>query len=427
MSIVVVGLSHKAAPVELLEQLSISDDSLPKALHQLGGYDHVVEGAILSTCNRTEIYASVTKFHGGAQDLRNFLSEFCHVAPEAITDHLYTYHDDAAVSHLFRVASGTDSLIVGESEILGQVRRAYQAACDEGNARRVLGHAFRHALRVGKRARSETAIGRNPVSVSSAAVELARRAFAERSLAGRMVVIVGAGKMGRLAAQALAQAGCRNVAVVNRSDERGEKLARDFGATAHPFDSLNDLLTKADIVICSTTAAQTVIQPEMVRDATAARSGRPLSIVDIAVPRDVDPRVGDIAGVVLNDIDDLKSVVDRNLGSRVGEISKVESLIASELQQFSDWLRSTQVAPTVAALVDQADAIRRAELARSTSKLKELSPEAAAELDHLTRRLVAKLLHGPISRTKELSASKQGHVYLSLLRELFELDDELEP
>src|SRR5688500_18579418 len=219
MSLIVVGLNHRTAPVSVLERVAISEESLPKALHQLGTYEHVLEGAILSTCNRTEVYAMAPKFHAGVQDLRNFLGEFCHVAPEDLADHLYTFHEDGAVRHLFRVASGIDSMVLGESEILGQVRRSYQVATDEGLVTRVLGAAFRHALRVGKRARTQTAIGRNPVSVSSAAVDLARKAFSDQSLEGRSIAVVGAGKMGSLAAKALARSGAQAITVVNRSDE----------------------------------------------------------------------------------------------------------------------------------------------------------------------------------------------------------------
>src|SRR5918912_1503395 len=220
MSILVVGLNHRTAPVGLLERLSISEEMLPKALHQLSTYDHVLEGVVLSTCNRVEVYAAVSRFHGGAQDLRNLLAEFCHVAPEDFADHLYTYHEDGAVAHLFRVVAGIDSMVVGESEILGQVRRAYQGAVDHGTVQRTLGRAFRQALHVGKRARTETAIARNAVSISSAAVDLARRAFSNRSLSNKRVIIVGAGKMGGLAMRALARAGARDVTIVNRTGER---------------------------------------------------------------------------------------------------------------------------------------------------------------------------------------------------------------
>lgn len=427
MSLVVVGLNHKTTPIDLLERLSIAEEDMPKALHALDGYEHVLESALLSTCNRIEVYAVVSKFHAGSQDLRNFFSDFCHVAPEDLSDRLYTYHDEGAVRHLLRVAAGVDSMVVGESEILGQVRRAYQLAVDHGNLHRVLGQAFRHALRVGKRARSETAIGRNPVSVSSAAVELARRAFDGGSLAGKRVAIVGAGKMGRLTAKALSSAGATDIVVVNRTEERGHDLAHEFGAESRNFDELVDVVASSDIVICSTTATQTVIDKPMVEQAVGDRpSERPLFLVDIAVPRDVDPATAEVQGVVLRDIYDLRGVVESSLGSRLAEVSHVEHIIGDEVERFMRWERSTEYAPTIAALVERADRVRSTEMDRIDQRLSQMTPEQRAAVDHLSRRLVAKILHAPIHNAKELSSSKQGHVYLSALRELFELDDDLE-
>ncbi|MDQ4025269.1 MAG: glutamyl-tRNA reductase [Actinomycetota bacterium] len=424
MSIVVVGLNHKTAPVDVLERLSIPDERLPKALHQLSTYEHVLEGALLSTCNRIEAYAVVSKFHGGAQDLRNFFAEFCHLAPEDFADHLYTYHDEGALRHLFRVAAGIDSMVVGESEILGQVRRAYQSAADEGMIYRVLGAAFRQTLRVGKRARTETSIGQNPVSVSSAAVELARRAWPGGSLEGKSVAIVGAGKMGRLAAQALRAWGAGDVTVVNRSEERGRDLAETFGATSRPFEDLTDVLGGSDIVICSTTAPQTVIDKPLLERARRYANDRPLFVVDIAVPRDVDPAVAELPGVVLRDIDDLRTVVEGNLGARMGEVGRVEELISEELDRFSQWQRSTEIAPTAAALVEKADAIRAAEMERIAAQLATMTPEQREAVDHLSRRMVAKLLHAPLKSARDMAGSKQGQLYLTALQELFGLSDE---
>jgi glutamyl-tRNA reductase len=424
MSIVVVGLNHKTAPVDVLERLSIPDERLPKALHQLSTYEHVLEGAILSTCNRIEAYAVVSKFHGGAQDLRNFFAEFCHIAPEDFSDHLYTYHDDGALRHLFRVAAGIDSMVVGESEILGQVRRAYQRAADEGMIHRVLGAAFRQTLRVGKRGRTETSIGHNPVSVSSAAVELARRAWRDGSLEGKKVAIVGAGKMGRLAAQALRASGAGDVTVVNRSEERGRDVAETFGAASRPFEDLPEVLAGSDIVICSTTSPQTVIDKRMLELARRNEAERPLFVVDIAVPRDVDPAVAELPGVVLRDIDDLRSVVEGNLGARMGEVGRVEELIAEELDRFSQWQRSTEIAPTAAALVEKADAIRAAEMDRIATQLAAMTPEQRDAVDHLSRRMVAKLLHAPLKSARDMAGSKQGQLYLTALQELFGLSDE---
>lgn len=425
MSIVVVGLNHKTAPVALLERLAINEERLPKALHQLGTFDHVLEGAILSTCNRTEVYALVSKFHGGAQDLRNFLSEFCHIAPEDFSDHLYTYHDDGALRHLFRVSAGIDSMVVGESEILGQVRRCFQWASDEGQLHKVLGTAFRHALRVGKRARTETAIGRNPISVSSAAVDLARRAFPGHGLAGKKVAIVGAGKMGHLAVKALASAGADDLTVVNRTEDRGAALAKVFDAEALPMTELASVVASSDILICSTTAPETIADRAMVAAAMADRGlDRPLFIVDIAVPRDVESSVAEVPGVILRDIDDLKGVVEAGVGSRLEEAAKVEEIINDEITRFLSWERATEFAPTAADLVAKADLLRSVEVERIRSHLDSMTPDQRDAVDHMSRRLLSKLLHTPLNKAKTLSNSKQGYIYLSALRELFELDDE---
>ena len=425
MPIVVVGLNHKTAPISLLDRLSITESELLKALHQLETYEHVNEAVVLSTCNRIEAYAAVTKFHGGAQDLRNFFAEFCHVAPEDFTDHLYTYHDEGAVRHLFRVASGIDSMVIGESEILGQVRRGFQFAMEEGISGHLLGSAFKRAIRVGKRARSETAIGRNPVSISSAAVELARRAFEPKAMSGKRIVIVGAGKMGRLAAQALASAGAGDVVIVNRSQQRADDLAATFNAVARPFEELVDVLADADIVISSTTAPGTVIDAAIVERALDLRGeDRALFIVDIAVPRDVEPEVAAIEGVVLRDIEDLRGVVEASVGGRIGEVSKVEEIIAAEVERFVQWERAAEAAPTASALVARADEIRRSELERFLTRLESLSPEERDAVDHLTRRIVAKILHAPLAKSRELASSKKGEAYLEALRALFDLDDE---
>lgn len=425
MPMIVVGLNHKTAPIDLLERLAIPDDQMAKALHQLENSERILEATILSTCNRIEVYAVSSVFHGGVQDLRNFLAEFRHIAPEEFTDHLYTYHDEAAVGHLFRVASGIDSMVVGESEILGQVRRAHEAAREEGLVQRVLGRAFAQALRVGKRARNDTAIGRNPVSISSAAVELARRAFTNGSLAGRRVVIVGAGKMGRLAAQSLGRAGATDVTVVNRTEETANELAETFGATVKPFDDLTGALAEADIAITSTTAPAVLLDRAMVEEALSRRTGSdPLFIVDIAVPRDVEPEVGTLKGVVLRDIDDLRGVVESNMGGRLAEVAKVETIVAEEIGHFREWEAASEIAPTVATLVARGEAIRTAELEHVRTRLSALSDDERATVEALTKKMIAKLLHEPLNKAKELASSKQGHLYLAALRELFELDDE---
>jgi glutamyl-tRNA reductase len=423
MQLLVVGLNYKTAPVELLERFSISEEQLPKALHQLGTYEHLLEGVILSTCNRVEVYAVVSKFHGGSQDVRNFLSEFCHVAPEDMSDHLYTFNDQAAVRQLFRVASGVDSMLIGESEILGQVKRAFRAAAEEGLAKRVLASAFRRALRLGRKARTETAIGRNPASMSSAAVFVAARSLPSGTLEGAHVAIVGAGKMSRLTAKALSRSGVATVTVLNRSVERAREVAALLGGTAAALMELSSVMSAADVIISSTNAPGIVIAAEDVASAVEQRSGlAPLVVVDIAVPRDVDPGVSTMPGVILRDIDDVRMVVDQTMDGREAEIERVEALIELELAQFAEWERAVDYAPTAAALVSQADAIRSIELARVPG-LRDLSPEQQAAVDHLSRRIVSKMLHAPLKNAREQAGSKQGYLYLTLLRELFDLDD----
>ena len=424
MPVVLVGLNYKTASLDLLERLYIPQERLPKALGHLATFDHVIEGVVISTCNRVEAYGAVTKFHGGVQDLRNFLAEFCHIAIEDFADHLYTYHDEAAVRHLLRVATGIDSMVVGESEILGQVRRSFSAAQEEGSAQRVLGAAFRQALRAGKRARTETSIARHPISVSSAAAELARRRFGD--LTGKNVVVVGAGAMGRLAARSLMRHGVTDVTVVNRTESRGYSLAGELGAAFRPIGALRDALAEADIVVASTTAPSAVIDRALVHDAmTDRRRELPLLIVDIAVPRDVEPDVAREPGVVLQTISDLKDVAEAGRETRLDQIPGVEAIVDQELARFLEWESAAHVAPTASALVVAGEAIRAAELERLTRGPARLTPEQLTAVDLATQRITRKLLHAPLKRARELAGSKLGYVYLSAIRELFELDDEL--
>ena len=405
MPVVVVGVNHKSAPVELLERLTVAGDELPKALTELVSYDHVVEGAILSTCNRIEIYAVVSRFHAGTQDLRNFLSVFRHVPPEDFVDHAYAYHDEGALRHLLRVAGGIDSMVVGESEILGQVRSAWRAAKDEGSTGRLLNEVFEAALRVGKRARAETAISRNPASISSAAVDLARRVLHTQSLAGRSALIVGAGAMARLSAESLRRHGAGDMTVVSRSLERTTQLARLMRARARSMHELSTALAEADIVITSTSSTRPVVDRSLAESALMVRTAsQPLLVIDIAVPRDVDPAVAELPGVILRDLDDVRTVVDTSVGSRLKEVVRVEDIIDQELVRLARRRRSEEAAPTAAALVAWADSLRQAEVERAFGgPLASLGEGERAALDGLTRRIVAKLLHPRLEEARSLS------------------------
>ena len=407
MSIVVAGLNHKSAPIALLERLAIARDELPKALVELSNRRHVLGGVIVSTCNRVEVYAAVTKFHGGAQDIRDFLAEFCHIAPEDFVDSMYTYHDEAAVRHLCRVGAGLDSMIVGESEILGQLRQAFSLARDEGVVQEDLERAFVSALRVGVRARAETALSRRPASIASAAVELARQTFGAEAapLAGRRVLVIGAGKVGRLAADALRRAGVIDVVVVNRDGARAQMLARSLGVTAVPLTELPSALGSADVVLCSTSAPQPLIDRDMAQQAMSGRDSRRLLIVDISVPRNVDPEVAEVPGVLLRDIDALREVTSATTAARLEELPKVERIITEEVQRFARRQRVKETASGRATLVRRAESVRRQELERVQGLLARLPEQDRQSIEQLTKRLTAKLVHSKLEDLTERGVS----------------------
>jgi glutamyl-tRNA reductase len=415
MAILVCGLSHKTVPLPVLEQLAFSPDALPKALAQLMDAGVIAEGAILSTCNRTEIYASVHRFHPAVQAVRHFLSDATGVAQDRIADGLYTYYDEEATRHLFNVASGIDSMVVGESEILGQVREAYRVAKDEGTARRMLGSLFQRALRVGKRVRTQTAISRHVVSLPQAAARTASELSG--GLEGRTVIVVGAGRMGELAVRAARDNGADRVVIANRTVEKGQKLAERFNGRAIGIDALPDELHAADVVICVTSSPDTVIDRATLERAT---TGRKLVAIDIAVPRDVDPTARDLEGLELRDMEDLREVVELGAERRRAELPKVETIIESEVDGFCAWERSLALGPAIEDLRAWAEKIR-------TSEVKKLAKGASeserAQIERATRAIVNKLLHRPMSQMRELVRTKDGQVYLEAFQEIFGLDD----
>jgi glutamyl-tRNA reductase len=413
MAIVVCGLSHKTVPLPVLEQVSFPPAALPKALAQLMDQEPIHEGVILSTCNRTEIYAIVHRFHPAVQAARRFLSDASGVAHERISDGLYTYYDTAAVRHLFNVASGTDSMVVGEPEILGQVREAFRAATDEGTARRLLGALFQRALRVGKRARSETAISRHVVSLPQAAGRVA--AEEAGGLEGKHVLVVGAGRIGELAARGLREAGCADLVIANRNPERASRLADALGGRAATLSDLPELLARADVLISTTSSVDPVIDRATLARAT---EGRRLVAVDVAVPRDIEPSARDLPGVVLRDIDDLRAVVEQGAERRRAELPKVEEIVNEEVDDFCAWERSLALGPAIAELREWAERIRSGEVERVTRKDR-LTDDERAEMDRLTRGLVNKLLHRPMTQIRELVRGSDGQVYLEAFQEIF--------
>jgi glutamyl-tRNA reductase len=414
--VIVVGLNHRNVPLDLLERMTVPAERLPKALHDLVTREHITEAVVLSTCNRTEIYATAERYHGAMGDVRNSLSEMTHVAPEAFADHLYAYHDTAAVAHLFSVAAGLDSAVIGESEILGQVRQAWEAATAEGAAGPGLHMLFRHALEVGKRARTETGIGRSMTSVSSAAVALA----AERlgALGGKRVLVLGAGEMGEGMAVSLAAAGVAEVLVANRTPERAQALAERVGGRAVPLFDLPRALVEVDVLLTSTGATSVMVEHGDVEDVVGERSGRELLIIDVAVPRDVDPAAASLPGVTLLDMDDLRAFADAGLAERRREATRARDLVDEEVGRYRDASTARQVAPVVSALREHAEAVRLAEVERLGRKL---SDDERAALDALSKGLLAKLLHEPTVRLKDAAGTARGERLADALRELFDL------
>jgi len=425
VSLVVVGLNHRTAAVDLLERMTVHVVGLPKALHDLAAREHLAEVALLSTCNRTEVYARTTRFHDGVDDVRHFLADCSGVDPDALAEQLYTYHDDAAIAHLFGVASGLDSMIIGESEILGQVREAWMTAEREGTAGQLLSRTFRHAVEVGKRARTETGIGRHAVSVSSAAVRVAGERLG--SLAGRRVLLLGAGDVGEGMALALSGAGVGEIVVANRSRARGQQLAARVGGRAVPLDDVFDALVSSDVLLASTGAPGTLIERGDMEEVMRRRDGRALLVVDIAVPRDVDPGVGQVFGVQLLDIDDLKAVGEESLQQRRAEVGNVRVIINDELDRFRVESVEREVAPLVASLRARAEELRQSEVDRLASRLAALDPDARALLEQLTRGVVNKLLHEPTVRLKDAAGSARGELYADALAGLFALDEGTPP
>lgn len=413
---IVVGLNHRTVPLDLLERMTVPAERLPKALADLVSRENITEAVVLSTCNRTEIYATAERYHGAMGDVRNSLSEMTHVEPEAFADHLYAYHDAAAVAHLFSVASGLDSAVLGESEILGQVRQAWEAATAEGAAGAGLHMLFRHALEVGKRARTETGIGRSMTSVSSAAVALA----AERlgTLEGRRVLVLGAGEMGEGMAQSLAAGGVAEVLVANRTPERAHSLAERVGGRAVPLFELPRVLVEVDVLLTSTGATSVMVEHGDVEEVVAQRAGRELLIIDVAVPRDVDPAAADLPGVTLLDMDDLRSFAEVGLAERRREASRARDLVDEEVARYREASTARRVAPVVSSLREQAEALRRAEVDRLGRKLTETE---RAALDAVSKSVVAKLLHEPTVRLKDAAGTARGERLADALRELFDL------
>jgi glutamyl-tRNA reductase len=419
VSVLVVGLTYRKAPVELLERFSFDQSGLLKGLHQLVSSEHVREGVILSTCNRTEVYALVSGFHAGLAELRRFLSEFHHVPVEEFGGVLDSHYEEDAVSHLFSVAGGVDSMVVGEPQILAQVREAFRVSGEEGAAGPVLSALFRQAIRVGRRARSETAIGTSVKTFAGAGAELAREALG--SLDGKTVLVVGAGKMSDVAARRIAREGA-TVLVANRTASRAKALADRIGGEEVPMTSLGDGLERADLVLSSTGASEPVITRELVAEIYAGRSGRPLVLLDLALPRDVEPSVAEIDGVVVRDLDDLREALTPG-PEQLQEVERVREIIRQEVPRFTRWQRSHHLAPLLEALQFHGEQVKDRELTRAMARLSRLSESEREAVEALARSIVAKLFHGPVTAVKHAAGTTEGEALARALRELFDLPD----
>lgn len=419
MSVVVVGLNHRTVPLSLLERVTIDDARLPKALHDVLSLDHVSEAVVLSTCNRTEVYVVAEKFHPAYGDLRTFFSEMAFVAPEELADHLYVHDADAAAGHLFRVSSGIDSAVVGEAEILGQVRRAWEIAQAEGAAGSQLNLLFRHALEIGKRARTETSIGRHVASVSTAAVAMAADHLG--SLEGRSILVMGAGEMGEGMVRALASNGVSDIRIANRTWENASELAGRLGGRAIRLADLDESLSQVDLLLTGTGANSMIIEHADLARVMGARDGREILIVDVAVPRDVDPAAAQLPGVTILDMDDLRSFAEAGMAERRREVDSVRAMCDDELERWSAVSTAREVAPLVASLHERAEAVRGAELDRLRARLGDLDERQVEALDALTKGIVAKLLHEPTVRLKDAAGTPRGERLAEALRDLFEL------
>jgi glutamyl-tRNA reductase len=415
MSIVVIGVNHRTAPLAVLERLAITPDEVAKSVAGLVQRDTIREVAVLSTCGRTEVYVVAERFHGAYADVIEFLAALAGMPLDELHPYLLALHDDAAAAHLFAVAAGLDSFVLGESEILGQVRAAWQTAVDNGGVRASLDLLFRHALRTGKRARAETAIGRGTASISHAAVELAVDRLG--SLAGRRVLVVGAGDMGAGVATSLRKAGATDIAVANRTPENGRTVAAKVAGDVVAFEELGEALDRSDVVVTCVAGTEGLIATETL----ASRRGGDLLIVDIALPRNVDCAVGALDGVTVLDLDDVSAWADRGRGARAGEVARVREIVSAQVELFLLDSTARQAAPLVARLHNHAEQIRRAEVQRFTSRLGELAKEHHDAVEALTKSIVAKLLHQPSVRLRHDAGTPQGERNAAAVDDLFDL------
>ncbi|MEE8319505.1 MAG: glutamyl-tRNA reductase [bacterium] len=421
MEIVIVGLSHKSAPVEVREKISFAEDVLDEGLKSLSGYKNVTEAMILSTCNRVEICAISPKKDAAVEDIASFLSEYHSVERKKIDPHLYTFSGEEAIGHMFKVASSLDSMVVGEPQILGQVKDAFTCAINAKSTGNVLNRLLHKTFSVAKRVRTETRIATSAVSIPYAAVELAKKIFGD--LEGKTVMLIGAGEMAELAARHLLNSGVKHIFVTNRTFERAEKLAEVFEGSAVQFDDLHQQMELADIIISSTGAPTTILGKKDVTGVIKKRRNRPMFFIDIAVPRDIETSVNDIENVYLYDIDDLEGVVQANMKARGKEAAKAEKIVLEEVDQFNNWMMSSEAFPTIVMLKEWAETIRKDEVSKTLKRMHDLSEVDQKRIEAMTEAILNKILHRPISRMKNGSQTHDGKDLVEAARKIFGLDD----
>ncbi len=420
-----LGVSHKTAPLDLRERLSLTEGRAVGALQELTASAGIHEAAAISTCNRTELYLVVSDPVEAESTALGVLTRQAEIRPTELLGHLYSLRAGEAARHLFQVTAGLDSMIVGEAEIQGQVKRAYELALVEGGTGPILNRLFRGALAAGGRVREETSIGEKGVSIPSVAVELARRTLGD--LSERRVLVVGAGETAELVARALVARGVATVFVANRHYDRAIGLAQNFGGEAVRFEELPEQLGAADIVVSATNSPHHIVERDELEQVMSARERRQLLLVDIAVPRDIEPACREIAGVSLHDIDDVQQIVERNASGREAEAQRAEPILAAEQDRFERWLASLEVVPTISSLRERGDEVVRRVLAENEGRWESLGEADQERLETMAKAIVSRLLHEPTLRMKRSAGSDEAYAYVSALRELFGLDAETEP
>lgn len=423
MHIITVGLNYKTAPVEIRERLSFQEDVIATAMTELQKQKSVLENVIISTCNRTEIYAVVDQLHTGRYYIKEFLSKWFNIAQEEFTPYLFIYEQEAAIEHLFRVSAGLNSMVLGETQILGQVRQSFLQSQEIDATGTVFNQLFKQAITLAKRAHAETEIGANAVSVSYAAVELAKKIFGK--LDGRHILVIGAGKMGELAIKNLHGSGATKVTVMNRTFEKAEMLASRFDGQAKMMNELQCALMEADILISSTGSKEYVITKELMTSVQKMRKGRPLFMVDIAVPRDISPEIADLDSVFLYDIDDLEGIVQANLAEREKAAANIGLMIEEEIVAFNEWVNLLGVVPVISALRQKALAIQAETMESLDRKLPHLSERDRKVLSKHTKSIVNQMLKDPVLQAKELAGDKRASDKLDLFMQIFNIEEEV--